>query len=120
MIDQLKLKRTSKNLAIAYKKLLKKIIEKYELKSLSMHSNNAVETKNQLEFYLGSITAKNDDVLGLATKYFQIKHQEDQVATAQTPTPSESVRSKKPLSQRSKIASMNSSERRRGGALAKI
>ena len=29
-----------------------------------MHSNNAAETINQLEFYLGSITAKNDDVLG--------------------------------------------------------
>ena len=38
---------------------LQKIIEKNEeLKSLSMHSNNAAETINQLEFYLGSITAK--------------------------------------------------------------
>ena len=91
-----------------------------ELKSLSMQSNNAAETINQLEFYLGSTTAKHDEVLGLAKNYFQIKHQEDQVATARTPTPSESVRSKKPLSQRSKIASMTSSERRREAALAKI
>ena len=91
---------------------LQKIIEKNdELKYLSMHSNNAVETINQLEFYLGSTTAKHDDVLGLAKNYFHIKNQEDQVATARTPTPSESVRSKKPLSQRSKIASMTSSER---------
>ena len=89
-----------------------------ELKSLSMHSNNAAETINQLEFYLGSTTAKHDDVLGLAKNYFQFKHQEDQVATARTP--SESVRSKKPLSQRSKIASMTSGERRREAALAKI
>ena len=44
-----------------------KIIEKNdELKSLSMHSNNAAETINQLEFYLGSTTAKHDNVLGLA------------------------------------------------------
>ena len=85
-----------------------------------MHSNNAAETINQLGFYLGSITAKNDDVLGLAKNYFQIKHQEDQVATARTPTPSESVRSKKLLSHCSKIASMTSSERRREAALAKI
>ena len=85
-----------------------------------MHSNNAVETINQLEFYLGSTTAKHDDVLGLAKNYFHIKNQEDQVATARTPTPSESVRSKKPLSQRSKIASMTSSERRREAVLAKI
>ena len=85
-----------------------------------MHSNNAGETINQLEFYLGSITEKHDNVLGLAKNYFQIKHQEDQVATARTPTPSESVRSKKPLSQRSKIASMTSSERRREAALAEI
>ena len=100
---------------------LQKIIEKNdELKSLSMHSNNAAETINQLEFHLGSTTAKHDDVLGLAKNYFQIKHQEDQVATARTPTPSESVRSKKLLSQRSKIASMTSSERRREAALAKI
>ena len=100
---------------------LQKIIEKNdELKSLSMHSNNAAETINQFEFYLGCITAKNDDVLGLAKNYFQIKHQEDQVATARTPTPSESVRSMKPLSQRSKIASMTSSARRREAALAKI
>ena len=100
---------------------LQNITEKNdELKSLSMHSNNAAETINQLEFYLGSTTAKHDDVLGLAKNYFQIKHQEDQVATARTPTPSESVRSKKPLSQRSKIASTTSSERRREAALAKI
>ena len=100
---------------------LQKIIEKNdELKSLSMHSNNAAETTNQLQFYLGSITARNDDVLGLAKNYFQIKQQEDQVATTRTPTPSESVRSKKPLSQRSKIASMTSSERRREAVLAKI
>ena len=100
---------------------LQKIIEKNdELKSLSMHSNNAAETINQPEFYLGSTTAKHDDVLGLAKNYFQIKHQEDQVATARTPTPSESVRYKKPLSQRAKIASMTSSERRREAALAKI
>ena len=78
-----------------------------------MHSNNAAETINQLEFHLGSNTAKKDDVLGLAKNYFQLKPQKDQVATARTPTPSESVRSKKPLSQRSKIASMTSSERRR-------
>ena len=46
---------------------LQKIIEKNdELKSLSMPSNNAAETLNQLEFYLGSITANNDHVLGLA------------------------------------------------------
>ena len=70
-----------------------------------MHGNNAAEIINQLKFYLGSITAKNDNVLGLAKNYFQFKPQEDQVATARTPTPSESVRSKKPLSQRSKIAS---------------
>ena len=58
---------------------LQKIMEKNdELKSLS----NAAETINQLEFYLGSTTAKHDDVLGLAKNYFQIKHQEDQVATA--------------------------------------
>ena len=57
-----------------------KIIEKNdELKSLSMHSNNAAETINQLEFYLGSIIAKNDDVLNLAKNYFEIKYQEDQV-----------------------------------------
>ena len=100
---------------------LQKIIEKnYEIKFLSMHSNNAALIINQLEFYLGSITAKNDDVLGLAKNYFEIKTQEDQVATAQTPTPSESVRSKKHLSQRSKIASMTSSERRREAGLAKI
>ena len=100
---------------------LQKTIKKNdELKSLSLRSNNAAETINQLEFYLGSITAKYDDVLGLAKNYFQIKHQEDQVATARIPTPSESVRSKKPLSQRSKIASMTSSERRREAALAKI
>ena len=38
---------------------LQKIREKNdELKSLSMHSNNAAETINQVEFYLGSITAK--------------------------------------------------------------
>ena len=85
-----------------------------------MHGNNAAETINQLDFYLSSITAKNDDVLGLAKINFQIKPQDDQVATARTPTPSESVRSKKPLSQRSKIASMTSSERRREAALAKI
>ena len=90
------------------------------LKSLCVHSNNIAETINQLEFYLKSITAKNDYVSGLAKSYFQIKTQEDQVATARTPTPSESVRSKKPLSQRSKIASMTSSERRREAALAKI
>ena len=42
---------------------LQKIIEKNdELKSLSMHSNNAAETIDQIEFYLGSITAKNDNV----------------------------------------------------------
>ena len=35
-----------------------------------MHSNNAAETINQLEFYLGSTTAKHDDVLGLAKNYF--------------------------------------------------
>ena len=39
---------------------------------------------------------------------------------SKTPTPSESVRSKKPFSQRSKVASMTSSERRREAALAKI
>ena len=100
---------------------LQKIIEKNdELKSLSMHSNNAAETINQLEFYLGSTTAKHGDVLCLAKNYFQIKHQEDQVATARTPTPSESVRSKKPLSQRSKIASMTSSVRRREAPLQKL
>ena len=117
MIDQLKLKPTSKNLAFAHKKNIEKNVE---LKSLSMHSNNAAETINQLEFYLGSITVKKDDVLGLAKNCFQIKSRKDQVATARTPTPSESVRSKKPLSQRSKIASMTSSERRREAALAKI
>ena len=114
MIDQLKLKRTSSN-------CIQKFIEKIdELKSLSMHSNNAAETLNQLQFYLGSITAKNDDVLGPAKNYFQIKHQEDQVATARIPTPSKSVRSKKPLPQRSKDASMTSSERRKEAALAKV
>ena len=67
---------------------LQKIIEKNdELKSLSMHSNKAAETINQLEFYLGSATAKHDDVLGLAKNYFQIKHQEDQVATANPSVP---------------------------------
>ena len=96
---------------------LQTIIEKNdELKSLSMHSNNAAETINKLEFYLGSITAKKDDVLDPAKNYFQFKPQKDQVATARTPTPSESVRSKKPLSQRSKITSMTSSERRREAA----
>ena len=100
---------------------LQKIVEKNnELKFLSMHSNSAAETINQFEFYLGSTTAKNDNVLGLARNYFQIKPQKDQVATARTPTPSESVHSKKPFSQRSKIASMTSSERRRETALAKI
>ena len=95
---------------------LQKIIEKNdELKSLSMHSKNAAETINQFEFFLGSTTAKHDDVLVLAKSYLQIKHQEDQVVT-----PSESVRSKKPISQRSKIASITSSERRREAALAKI
>ena len=95
---------------------LQKITEKNdELNTLSMHRNKAAETINQLEFYLGSITAKHDDVLGLAKNYFQIEHQEDQVATA-----TESVRSKKPLSQRSKIASMTLSERQREAALAKI
>ena len=29
-----------------------------ELENLSMHSSNAADTINQLEFYLGSITAK--------------------------------------------------------------
>ena len=94
MIDQLKLKCTSKNLAYAYKKTLEK---NDELESLSMHSNNAAETMNQLDFYLGSITAIYDDVLGVAKNSFEIKTQEDQVATAQTATPSESVRSKKPI-----------------------
>ena len=100
--------------------LTKKLEKNDEPKSLSMHGNNAAEIINQLEFYLGSITAKNDNVLGLAKNYFQFKPQEDQEATARTPTPSESVRSKKPLSQRSKIASMTSSERRGEAALAKI
>ena len=100
---------------------LQKIIEKIdEPKFLSMHSNNAAETINQLDFYLGSITAKNGHVLGLAENNFQIKPQEDQVATARTPTPSKSVRSQKPLSQRSKTASMISSERRREATIAKI
>ena len=85
-----------------------------------MHNNNAAETINQFGFYLGSITAKNDNVLGLAKNYFRIKPQEDQVATARTPTPSESVRSKKHLSQHSKIPSVTSSERQREAALAKI
>ena len=72
-----------------------KIIEKNdELRSLSMHSNSAAEILPQLEFYLRTIS-KNDNVLSLAKKYFQIKPQEDQVATARTPTPSESVLSKK-------------------------
>ena len=61
-----------------------------------MHSKNAVEIINQIEFYIGSITANNDNVLGLAKNYFENKTQGDQVATAQTPTPSESLRSKKP------------------------
>ena len=47
MIDQLKLKCTSKNLAYAYKKISEK---NDELESLSMHSNNAAETINQLDF----------------------------------------------------------------------
>ena len=85
-----------------------------------MHSNNAAETMYQLEVYLGSITAKTDDAIGLAKNDFQIKHQEDQVATARNPTPSESVRSKKLFSQRSTFASVTSSERRREAALAKI
>ena len=60
---------------------IQKLIEKIdELKSLLMHSNNAAENKNQLAFYLRSITAK-----------FENKTQYDQVATARTPTPSESV-----------------------------
>ena len=92
MTDQLKFKRKSKNLAIAYKN----VIENHDkLNSLSMHGNNAAETMHQLEFHLGSITAKTDDVLGLAKNYFEIKTQEDQVATARTPTLSKSVRSKK-------------------------
>ena len=53
---------------------LQKIIEEnIDFKSHPKHSNNAAETINQLEFYLGSITAKNDDVLGLAKNYFRIK-----------------------------------------------
>ena len=56
-----------------------------------------LKQKNQLEFYLGSITAKNDEVLGLAKNYYQIKPQEDQVATARTPTPSESVHPRNPF-----------------------
>ena len=53
---------------------LQKIMEKNdELKSLSMPSNNAAETINQLEFYLGSTTAKHDDVLGLAKKLLSNK-----------------------------------------------
>ena len=75
---------------------LQKIREKNDAnKSLPMHNNNAAETINQLEFHLGSITAKSDDVLGLTKNSFEIQTQEDQVATAQNPTPSESVRSKK-------------------------
>ena len=93
MKDQLKLKRTSKNLAFAYKKNIEK---NDKPKSLSMQSNNAAETISQLEFYLGSITAEKDHVLVLAKNYFQIKTQEGQVATARTSTPSESVRSQKP------------------------
>ena len=47
-----------------------KIEEKnVDLKSLSLQSNNAAETINQLEFYLGSITAKHDDVLCVAKKF---------------------------------------------------
>ena len=53
---------------------LQKIIEKNdEPKSLSMHSNNAAETINQFEFYLGSITAKTDDVLGLGKFTLKLK-----------------------------------------------
>ena len=90
------------------------------LKSLPMHSNNPAGTINKLVFYLGSITAKNQDVLDLAKKYFETKTQEDQIATARTPTPSESIRSQKPFPQHSKVASMTSIERRREAALAKI
>ena len=72
---------------------LQKIIEKTDkLKSSSIHSNNAAETINQLEFYLGSPTAENDDVLGLVKKSLSTKPQEDQVATARTPVPSERIR----------------------------
>ena len=60
MNDQLKLKRTSKNQAIDYKKLKRKMMS---LNLSSMHSNNAAETINQNEFYLGPIIAQNDDVL---------------------------------------------------------
>ena len=42
-----------------------------------MYSNKNAETVNQLGFHLGSITAKNDDALGLAKNYFKIKTQED-------------------------------------------
>ena len=53
---------------------IQKLIEKIdELKSLLMHSNNAAENKNQLEFYLRSITAKNDDVLDQAKNNLKIK-----------------------------------------------
>ena len=56
MIDHLKLKRTSKSLAFVDKNYR----ENDELNSLSMHSNNDAETIYQLEFCLGSITAKNE------------------------------------------------------------
>ena len=53
-IDQLKWKCTSKNQAIVHKNDEKKD----ELKSLSMHSNNAYKTINKLAFYPRYITEK--------------------------------------------------------------
>ena len=58
---------------------------------------NAAETTYQLEFYLMSITVQNDAELELAKKYFETVTRNDQLATAQTPGQSESVRSKKNL-----------------------
>ena len=60
-----------------------------------MNSKNADATINQVEFYQVSFTAKNDDVLDLIKIRFENQTQEDQVATARTPTLTESFAPKK-------------------------